>query len=67
MVDFKRRAQPDGSPLVERVLEIVHDMNRSAKLAMVAHGEHKRYIIATENMKVGDIIRTHSALPRTPG
>lgn len=66
MVDFCRQADTDGSPVIERVLEIVDDMNRSAKLAMVGRNEHLRYIVATENMKVGDLITTFGDIPRTP-
>lgn len=66
MMDLRRYGHSDGSPLSERVLEIVEDMNRSANIALVAAGEKKRYIIATENMKPGDLITTYTDIPRTP-
>ena len=33
---------------------------RTARIALVAAGTHKRYILATQNMKVGDIIRSYN-------
>lgn len=54
------------SPFVERVLEVVDDETRSPHLALVASGNFKRYIIASENMKKGDLIKTHNEIPRNP-
>ena len=31
---------------------------RTAKLALVAKGERKRWIIATENMQLGDLVKS---------
>lgn len=65
-VDYKREGPDDGSVLEEKVYKIVTDDTRSAHLALVAGGDHKRWIIASENMKVGDIIKTSSVIPRIP-
>ncbi|CAH1784248.1 unnamed protein product [Owenia fusiformis] len=64
MVDFVRKGINETEPLVEKVDTIIYDPNRSAILALVASGTHKRYIIATENMKKGDIIKSSSHIPR---
>jgi large subunit ribosomal protein L2 len=40
---------------------------RTAKIALVAGGDQLKYILATENMKAGDIIRTSGHIPRIPG
>jgi large subunit ribosomal protein L2 len=48
-------------------MDIVYDPNRSANLALVAKGEDKRYIIATENMKKGGLIKSSSKIPRMAG
>lgn len=42
-------------------------MYRSADIALVAGGNRKRWIIATENMHVGDIIKTSGAIGRMAG
>ncbi|KAG1666197.1 39S ribosomal protein L2, mitochondrial [Nymphon striatum] len=66
-VDHKRAALPDGKPMQEKIVKIEENkMVRTAKTALVASGTHKRWIIATENMKVGDIITTYSDLPKIP-
>lgn len=52
--------------LEEKVFKIIVDHVRSAHIALVASGDHKRWIIASENMKVGDIVKTSSVIPRIP-
>ena len=32
----------------------------------VANGNFKRYILASENMKAGDLIKTHNEIPKNP-
>lgn len=71
MVDMHRCNSPivpamEGDVLVERVLNIKKDDVRSAMIALVGSGETKRYIMATENMRVGDIIRSSKKLSKTP-
>jgi len=62
--DYKRVVPPNSPPLIEKVIEIIPEPNRSAHVALVGHGDKLRYIIATENMKKGDIIKTSSELTR---
>lgn len=56
----------DEKPKEERVLQIMTDGCRTAFIALVASGQELKYILATENMKAGDIIRTSQAIPRIP-
>ncbi|XP_076045176.1 mitochondrial ribosomal protein L2 [Oratosquilla oratoria] len=65
-VDWFRTGPKDGTYLEERVIDIRYDPIRSARLALVGSGDKLRYLIATENMKKGDLIRTSSAIPRIP-
>jgi large subunit ribosomal protein L2 len=43
------------------------DPCRSAHIAAVAGGNRKRFIIATENMKAGDLITTSCVIPEFTG
>ncbi len=66
-MDFKRVGPATGPPLVEKVIEIIRNArDRTGFIALVAHADIKRYILATENMKVGDLIRTSGEIPRVP-
>lgn len=62
MIDWIRGGPSEGEPLVEKVHRILYDPNRSARIALVASAEHKRYIIATQNMKPGDLIKSSKEL-----
>src|SRR5207244_3991919 len=54
LVDFKRNKP--GVPA--RVAAIEYDPNRSARIALLFYRDgDKRYIIAPNNLKVGDIVR----------
>ncbi|CAG7786964.1 unnamed protein product [Allacma fusca] len=64
-VDYKRHVPEGAPPLVEKVLEIIPEPNRTAHVALVGSGENVRYIIATENMKPGDLITTSSEITRS--
>ncbi|RXN17885.1 39S ribosomal mitochondrial [Labeo rohita] len=67
MIDFQRLRYESGKedqPIVEKVIEVRYDPCRSADIALVAGGSRKRWIIATENMEAGDLIRTSSAIGR---
>lgn len=67
MIDFQRlRCEPgkEDQPIEEKVIEVRYDPCRSADIALVAGGSRKRWIIATENMEAGDLIRTSSAIGR---
>uniref|UniRef100_A0A3Q2VBL5 Mitochondrial ribosomal protein L2 n=1 Tax=Haplochromis burtoni TaxID=8153 RepID=A0A3Q2VBL5_HAPBU len=66
-VDFHRlryEANREGQPFEEKVVEVRYDPCRSADIALVAGGERKRWIIATENMQAGDIIKTSGVIGR---
>jgi len=70
MIDFNRLggtiSAPQGGVLVEKIDKIMNDPNRSARIALVASGEHKRYIIATDNMQEGDAVKSTQILSRSP-
>ncbi|XP_050460815.1 39S ribosomal protein L2, mitochondrial [Cataglyphis hispanica] len=53
-------------PKEEKVLEIFKDGCRTSFVALVGTGRELKYILATQNMKPGDIIRTHQGIPRNP-
>ncbi|CAH1979883.1 unnamed protein product [Acanthoscelides obtectus] len=50
----------------EKVLKIIIDGCRTAHVALIGQGDKLRYILATENMKPGDVIKTSSHIPRIP-
>ncbi|KAF4106197.1 39S ribosomal protein L2, mitochondrial [Onychostoma macrolepis] len=67
MIDFQRlryEAGKEEQPIEEKVIEVRYDPCRSADIALVAGGSRKRWIIATENMEAGDLIRTSGAIGR---
>lgn len=66
-VKWDRDGPAEGPAQEERVLEIIDDPCRTAKVALVGVGDELKYIIATENMKVGDILKTSRFIPRIPG
>lgn len=66
-VDLMRRGPKSGPPLVERVLRIMNSDCHTAKVALIGHGNTLRYILATENLKVGDLIKTSGEIPKNPG
>ncbi|KAM9847789.1 large ribosomal subunit protein uL2m [Aulostomus maculatus] len=66
-IDFQRlRYEPEreGKPFEEKVVKVRYDPCRSADIALLAGGNRKRWIIATEKMKEGDIIKTSGAIGR---
>jgi len=64
IIDFKR--ERDGISV--KVLAIEYDPNRSARIALVVYPDgEKRYIIANDGMKVGDIISSGSGSKLSPG
>ncbi|KAM7308737.1 39S ribosomal protein L2, mitochondrial [Ixodes scapularis] len=65
-VDYKRQAPASGAPLEERVYQVRYDPCRTARIALVASGDSKRWLVATEGTKPGDIIRTSGDIPRIP-
>ena len=56
----------DGSVLEERVIQISYDPMRKAMIAMTGWSDKLRWQIATDKMKEGDIIRTHTNIPKNP-
>lgn len=66
-VQYNRDGPSEGPPKEERVLEVMFDGHRTGRIALVASGDELKYIIATENMKAGDIIKTSRVIPRIPG
>lgn len=66
-IDWKREGPIEGPPQEERVIKIIKDGCRTAHVALVAYGDRLKYILASENMKPGDIIRTSCHIPRIPG
>ncbi|ULT97705.1 hypothetical protein L3Y34_005496 [Caenorhabditis briggsae] len=67
MIDFHRRGPTaQGATYDERVLEVRRDANRTCHIALCAGMQGKRWILATENMKAGDIISTSGHLSENP-
>ena len=66
-VDFKRVGPKEGPATEERVIQVRYDPCRTADIAVVAGGTNKRYIIASQNMKAGDIIKTSGKVTRIAG
>jgi ribosomal protein L2 len=66
-IAWKREGPKEGEPTEERVIQIMDDGCRTAKIALVAGNDELKYILATENMKAGDIIKTSGHIPRIPG
>ncbi|KAG8547049.1 hypothetical protein GDO81_029217, partial [Engystomops pustulosus] len=67
MIDLQRlRYEPgrENTPFQEKVVEVRYDPCRSADIALVAGGKRKRWIIATENMKAGDLITSSGHIGR---
>lgn len=53
-------------PKIHKVLEIFKDGCRTANVALIGSGQELSYILATEKMKVGDMLKTHKGIPRNP-
>ncbi|XP_076758434.1 mitochondrial ribosomal protein L2 [Xylocopa sonorina] len=53
-------------PKETKVLEIFKDGCRTTNVALVGSGGDLEYILATVNMKIGDVIRTHRGIPPNP-
>ncbi|XP_055382850.1 39S ribosomal protein L2, mitochondrial [Condylostylus longicornis] len=65
-IKWVRDGPTEGPPKHEKVLEIIDDGCRTTKVALVGTGDELKYILATENMKPGDIIKTSKFIPRIP-
>ena len=55
-----------GETIDEKVFKVRHDPFVTSLLALVARNGHQRWIIASENMKPGDIITTINEIPKNP-
>ncbi|TNN10251.1 39S ribosomal protein L2, partial [Schistosoma japonicum] len=67
MVDHNRSRHASTKNIHEElVLQVKKTWWRHPFIALVASGEVKRWIIATANMKPGDIIRSHVDIPAIP-
>ncbi|KAM9156138.1 large ribosomal subunit protein uL2m [Pangshura tecta] len=67
MIDFQRLRFVSGAepgPYEEKVIQVRYDPCRSADIALVAGGTQKRWIIATENMQPGDLLKTSGHIGR---
>ncbi|NXV96832.1 RM02 protein, partial [Calonectris borealis] len=68
MIDFQRLRYEEGAPpqpFTEKVINVRYDPCRRVQdIALVAGGNRKRWIIATENMQPGDIIKNSSHIGR---
>ncbi|XP_043531583.1 39S ribosomal protein L2, mitochondrial [Chiloscyllium plagiosum] len=70
MIDFQRLRYQAGQlelPFEEKVVEVRYDPCRSAEIALIAGGNRKRWIIATENMEPGNILKTSGQIGRMAG
>jgi large subunit ribosomal protein L2 len=56
----------EGEVQTEKVLKIIKCGCRTADVALVAVGNEMKYILATENMKEGDMLKTSRFIPRIP-
>ena len=64
LIDFKR----DKEGINAKVASIEYDPNRSAYIALLHYVDgEKRYIIAPQNLKVGDVVSTSEEPPFTVG
>lgn len=64
-IDNKFSAPP-GETVEEKVYTVRHNPFYNFLVALVARNGHKRWIVASENCKPGDIIRTHNIIPKNP-
>ena len=67
LIDYTRTAISPEKDLVEKVLKVRYDPLRTANIALVARGNHKRWIIASETMKDEQIIKSSAKIPEIPG
>ncbi|XP_068183505.1 large ribosomal subunit protein uL2m isoform X2 [Antennarius striatus] len=66
-IDFHRLRYEEGKenqPFEEKVVKVRYDPCRSADIALIAGGNRKRWIIATEKMEAGNIIKTSGVIGR---
>lgn len=64
-IDNKFNAPP-GEVVEEKVYTVRHNPFFNTLSALVARNGYKRWIVASENCKPGDIIRTINKIPQNP-
>lgn len=65
-IQWVRDGPAEGPPKVEKVLQVWKCAHRTANIALVGTGDELKYILATENMKPGDLIKSSREIPRIP-
>ena len=65
-IDPSRKSNEDGSVREEYVLQTRYDPLHTPRIALVADAETQRWILASDGIKKGDIIRTYSEIPKNP-
>jgi len=65
MIDWVRPGDSENKDRIERVKEIMPCKNRSGHIALVAAENQKRFILATANMKPGDLITSSNKLTKS--
>lgn len=65
-VDRVRANIPANEAIEERIVEVRGDRNRSAYIALLAHGDEKRWVMATQNMKPGDTVKSSRKIEALP-
>merc|ERR1712126_463073 len=50
----------------EEIIEVLYNPHTLAFTALVGSGSHQRYIIATDDMRIGGIIRSNNFIPEIP-
>lgn len=65
-LDMVRKCNDDGSVKEEVVLLLKYDPLHTPKLALVADSERMRWIPASHEVEIGQVIRTHGDIPRNP-
>lgn len=67
-IDWYRVGPKDDSPpTIEKVLKIIKSGIRTADIALVGVEGRLKYIVASANMKAGDLLKTSMFIPRIPG
>jgi len=66
-VDYMRnRFSPAGSGCYEeRILEVRRAPNQTAYVGLAAGAHGRRWILATDNLKAGDVVRSYNYIPTT--
>nr|XP_018918229.1 PREDICTED: 39S ribosomal protein L2, mitochondrial [Bemisia tabaci] len=66
-IDWYRVGPKDDSPpTIEKVLKIIKSGLRTADIALVGVEGRLKYIVASANMKAGDLLKTSMFIPRIP-